>query len=65
MAEVIVSSKHQIVLPAEIRKTLGIEKVQRLHVLVESGSIRLIPSRPLSEMRGFLRGMDTNIEREK
>jgi len=65
MAEVIVSSKYQIVLPAEIRKNLGIEKGQRLHVLVENGSIRLIPSRPLSEMRGFLRGMDTNIERDE
>ncbi|ABB14876.1 AbrB/MazE/SpoVT family DNA-binding domain-containing protein [Carboxydothermus hydrogenoformans] len=65
MAEVIVSSKYQIVLPAEIRKTLGIKKGQRLHVLVENGSIRLIPSRPLSEMRGFLRGMDTNIERDE
>jgi len=65
MAEVIVSSKYQIVLPAEIRKNLGIEKGQRLHVLVENGSIRLIPSRPLSEMRGFLRGMDTKIERDE
>ncbi|NYE58629.1 AbrB/MazE/SpoVT family DNA-binding domain-containing protein [Carboxydothermus ferrireducens] len=65
MAEVVVSSKYQIVLPAEVRKSLGIKKGQRLHVLVENGSIRLIPSRPLNELRGYLRGMDTNIERDE
>jgi AbrB family looped-hinge helix DNA binding protein len=65
MAEVVVSSKYQIVLPVEIRKSLGIKKGQRLHLLVENGSIRLIPSRPLPEMRGYLRGMDTNIERDE
>jgi AbrB family looped-hinge helix DNA binding protein len=65
MAEVVVSSKYQIVLPVEVRKSLGIKKGQRLHLLVENGSIRLIPSRPLPEMRGYLRGMDTNIERDE
>ncbi|MDH7577557.1 MAG: AbrB/MazE/SpoVT family DNA-binding domain-containing protein [Bacillota bacterium] len=65
MAEVVVSSKYQIVIPAEVRKSLGIKKGQRLHVLLEDGSIRLIPSRPLSELRGLLRGMNTEIEREE
>jgi len=65
MPEVVVSSKYQIVLPAEVRRLLGIKKGQRLHVILEEGSIRLIPSRPLSEMRGFLKGMDTNVERDE
>lgn len=65
MAEVIVSSKYQIVIPVEVRKSLGIKKGQRLHLLVENGSIRLIPNRPLPEMRGYLRGMDTNVERDE
>ncbi|MCL6476957.1 MAG: AbrB/MazE/SpoVT family DNA-binding domain-containing protein [Peptococcaceae bacterium] len=65
MAEVVVSSKYQIVIPAEIRKSLSIKKGQKLHLIVENGGIRLIPSIPLSEMRGLLRGMDVKIERDE
>jgi hypothetical protein len=44
----------------------GLEGVgQRLQLLVENGSIKLIPRAPLSEMRGYLRGMDTKVERDE
>ena len=65
MAEVVVSSKYQIVIPAEVRKSLNIKKGQKLQLVVEDGGIRLIPNMPFSEMRGFLRGMDTKIERDE
>ncbi len=65
MAEVVVSSKYQIVIPAEVRKSLSIKKGQKLQLIVENGVIRLIPSKPLSEMRGFFRGMDISIERDE
>ncbi len=65
MCEVVVSSKYQIVIPADVRKTLGIKKGQRLQLVVENGSIKLIPTIPLKEMRGYLRGMDTRIERDE
>lgn len=57
--------KYQIVIAAEVRKSLGIKKGQRLQLLVENGSIKLIPRAPLSEMRGYLRGMDTKVERDE
>lgn len=65
MAEVVVSSKYQIVIPAEVRKSLSIKKGQKLHLIVENGGIRLIPNMPFSEMRGLLRGMDTKIDRDE
>ena len=65
MAEVIVSSKYQIVIPVEVRKSLSIKKGQKLHLVVEKGGIKLIPSIPLSEMRGLLRGMDARLERDE
>lgn len=65
MPDVVVSSKYQIVLPAEVRRQLGIKKGQRLHVILEGESIRLVPSRPLNTLRGYLRGMDTGVEREE
>jgi hypothetical protein len=36
-----------------------------LQLIVENDGIRLIPTMPLSEMRGFLRGMDTKMERDE
>jgi len=65
MAEVIVSSKYQIVIPAEVRKSLNIKKGQKLHLVVEDDGIKLIPNIPFSEMRGILRGMDTKIVRDE
>jgi len=65
MADVIVSSKYQIVIPAAVRKSLGIKKGQRLHLVIENGSIKLVPSVRLPEMRGCLRGMGTNMERDE
>ena len=65
MAEVVVTSKYQIVIPAEVRKSLSIKKGQKLQLIVEDNGIRLIPNMPLSEMRGFLPGIDTKIERDE
>lgn len=65
MAEVVVSSKYQIVLPREIRNLLGIKKGQRLHIIAEEGGIRLVPARPLNELRGFLKGMEAGVERDE
>lgn len=65
MAEVVVSSKYQIVLPREVRNFLGIKKGQKLHVIVDEGGIRLVPARPLNELRGFLKGMDVSVERDE
>lgn len=64
MQTVTVSSKYQVVIPRSVRDELGIEPGQRIHVMAYDGRIELIPVRPIQEMRGFLRGMDTNIERD-
>ncbi|KFD40816.1 AbrB family transcriptional regulator [Peptococcaceae bacterium SCADC1_2_3] len=65
MTEIIVSGKYQIVIPAEVRKSFNIKKGQKLQLIVEYDGIKLIPNMPFSEMRGFLRGMDTKIERDE
>jgi len=65
MAEIIVSGKYQIVIPAEVRKSFNIKKGQKLQLMVEYDGIKLIPNMPFSETRGFLRGMDTKIERDE
>ena len=37
---------------------------QKFQAVEYEDRIELVPSRPITEMRGFLRGIDTTIERE-
>ena len=64
MTTVTVPSKYQIVIPREIREALGLHPSQKLQVLLFENRIELISLRPIEDMRGFLRGIDTAIERE-
>lgn len=64
MATVVVSTKYQIVIPREIRASLDIKPGTRLQVLRYDNRIELVPVKPMRKMRGFLKGMDTGIERE-
>ncbi|HET7269952.1 MAG TPA: AbrB/MazE/SpoVT family DNA-binding domain-containing protein [Rubrobacter sp.] len=65
METVKVSTKYQVVIPKAVREAAGIRPGQKMAVLRYRGRIELIPLRPVGEMRGLLRGLDTTIEREK
>ncbi|MCY3818643.1 MAG: AbrB/MazE/SpoVT family DNA-binding domain-containing protein [Gammaproteobacteria bacterium] len=64
MEQVKVSSKFQVVIPKPVRESLGIRPGQRLQVVPYGDRIELVPLRQVSEMRGFLAGMDPRFERE-
>jgi AbrB family looped-hinge helix DNA binding protein len=64
MGTVIISPKFQVVIPKEIREKLGLSPGQKIHVLVYEDRIELVPVRPIKRMRGFLKGLDTRIDRE-
>jgi len=64
MTTVTVSLKYQVVIPREIREALGIRPGQKVQVLQYQNRIEFIPVRPIEQMRGFLKGIDTTIERE-
>lgn len=64
MTIVKVSPKYQVLVPKSVRKTLGIEPGEQILVIQFEDRIELIPLRKVSEMRGFLKGIDTAIERE-
>ena len=65
MASAKISTKYQVVIPREIREQAGIECGQRVEVLVKDGVITLVPQRPLAELRGTLRGANTDGIRDK
>ena len=64
MNTVTISPKFQVVIPKEIREQLGLQPGQKVHAIVYGGCIELIPIRPVTQMRGFLEGIDTSVERE-
>jgi len=64
MEVVTVSPKFQIVIPRRIRQSLEIQPGQKVEVIRYGNRIELILLRPVQETRGFLRGIDTTVERE-
>jgi len=65
VAHAVVSTKYQVVIPKEIRKQVGLRTGQAVQVIAKNGVITLVPDRGLSELRGFLRGMDIKNVRDK
>jgi AbrB family looped-hinge helix DNA binding protein len=64
MSVSIVSPKYQVVIPKQVRERVGLTPGQRLQVIAYDDRIELVPVRPLKQLRGFLRGIDTNVARE-
>ena len=64
METVTVSPKFQVVIPSAIRRSLGMKPGQKVRVILYNNRIELIPVRPIQEMRGFAKGIDTTVERE-
>ncbi|CAN5776170.1 hypothetical protein BH23ACT11_BH23ACT11_07610 [soil metagenome] len=64
MDTVKVSPKYQVVIPKVVRESMGIKPGQEVAVLRYRGRIELIPMTSVREMRGFLKGTGTSIERE-
>jgi AbrB family looped-hinge helix DNA binding protein len=65
MTTVTVSPKFQVVIPREIREALGIQPGQKVQVMQYQNRIEFIPILPIEQTRGFLRGIDTTVEREQ
>ena len=64
MKTVTISPKYQVVIPEIIREAMKLKPGEKVHVFQYENRIEYIPERKLKDMRGFLRGIDTTIERE-
>ncbi len=65
MSAMTISPKFQVVIPKEIRNHLHLKAGQKVEILEYDNRIELIPIQPMKSLRGFLKGIDTAIEREK
>lgn len=64
MTTVSISPKFQVVIPKHIREALKLQPGQKVQVIQYEGRIVMIPVRSIVDARGFLKGIDTTIERE-
>lgn len=64
METVTISSKYQVVIPKVIRESLELYPGQKVEAILYDRRIELVPVRPISEMRGFLPGLDSAVPRE-
>ncbi len=65
MTSVTVSPKFQVVIPKEVRESMGIVSGQKVQMLTYKNRIELIPIKPIKELKGFLKGISTGVQREK
>lgn len=65
MTAVTVSPKFQVVIPKEVRESMGIFSGQKIQVLTYQNRIELIPIKPMKKLKGFLKGIDTEVSIDK
>ncbi|MBA4083151.1 MAG: AbrB family transcriptional regulator [Erythrobacter sp.] len=65
MSVVTVSPKFQVVIPRDIRVALRLEPGQKVQVLQYRNRVEFIPVQPMRKLRGFLKGIDTAVARDR
>jgi AbrB family looped-hinge helix DNA binding protein len=64
METVTISPEFQVVIPKKAREVLGLQAGHKIQVVVYNDRIELIPVRPVRLVRGFLKGINTDVKRE-
>jgi AbrB family looped-hinge helix DNA binding protein len=65
MKTVTVSSKFQVVIPREVRQSMDLQPGTRVQVLQYENRIELIPLKEPKSLRGFIPGIETEVDREE
>jgi AbrB family looped-hinge helix DNA binding protein len=64
MDVVTISPKYQVVIPRSVRERLQLEPGQKVQAIVYGDRVELIPLRTARSLRGFVRGIDTGVDRD-
>lgn len=65
MDTVTISPKFQVVIPKSIRELLKLRAGQRVQAMADGDRVVLVPVRPARDLRGFVRGIDTSVPRDR
>ena len=52
-------------IPKRVKERMHLRPGEKLQVISFDDRIELIPIRPVAEMKGFLKGLDSTFERER
>jgi AbrB family looped-hinge helix DNA binding protein len=63
--QVTVSPKYQVVIPRAVREAMKLRPGQKLEVFELGGLIRLVPVKSARKLRGFAKGIDTDVPRDR
>ena len=64
MDAVKISPKYQVVIPKKLREALNLSPGQKVQMIAFENRIEMIPVRKIHEMKGFLKGIETTVDRE-
>jgi AbrB family looped-hinge helix DNA binding protein len=64
MNTVVLSSEYQVLIPEEIREKTGLQAGASLEVISYNNRIELVPIKPMKNLKGIFKGIDTIILRE-
>jgi AbrB family looped-hinge helix DNA binding protein len=65
MARAVISPKFQLVIPKAVREQAGLKVGQVVQVIARGDTVTIIPDRPLSELRGILKGAPLDDYRDE
>lgn len=64
VSTVTISPKYQIVIPKEIRKSMDLKPGEKVKLIQYDSRIEIILVKDIKKIKGFIKGMDTTVERE-
>jgi len=64
MNTVTVSSKFQVVIPKEIRESIGLQVGTKLEIISYGSRLELVPIVPMNKLKSIFKGIKTDISRE-
>lgn len=65
MVSATVSPKFQVVIPRLVRERINLYPRTKMQVFSYGDRIEFIPIKSMKTMRGFLKGINTDVQREK
>ena len=65
MNAVTLSPKYQMVVPKAVREKMDIHPGDKFEVISFDGRLEFVRIKPIKEIKGFLKGLDMDFQREK